>query len=83
VVGTAGALSYDYDRPTDLRLRLNDGRDELITVELHELRFQRQLEAFVMAATGRGSELPLATFIDGRTVADAVDEVQKLAKSSP
>jgi predicted dehydrogenase len=83
VVGTGGALSYDYDRPTELRLRLNDGRDEVIPVESHEVRFQRQLEAFALAAGGRGSAVQPATFIAGRNVAETAEAVQKLAQPSP
>src|SRR5207248_10831004 len=32
VVGTRGLLSYDYDHPTDLRFRSNEGRANTISV---------------------------------------------------
>jgi predicted dehydrogenase len=82
VVGTGGSLTYDYDRATELRLRLNDGREETIAVESHEVRFQRQLEAFALAGSGRGSGVQSATFLDGERVSACVEVVQELAKSS-
>jgi predicted dehydrogenase len=79
VVGTKGSLSYDYDLATELRFRANDGAEQKIAVETHELRFQRQLEAFAEAATGRKPAIPPATFAEGVITAERVAEAQRLA----
>jgi predicted dehydrogenase len=81
VVGTNGSLSYDYDHPTELRFRSNDGPANTITVERHELRFARQLEGFIDLATGKSPSIPPATFPEGVVVAQQVDDAQRLART--
>jgi predicted dehydrogenase len=82
VVGTKGSLAYDYDRATELRHRPNEGSDQTIAVETHELRFQRQLEAFATAASGGTASVKAATFVDGLATAELVEQAQNLAKSA-
>ena len=79
VVGTLGSLSYDYDVATELRFRPNDGPEEKVPVETHEVRFQRQLEAFADAATGMSPAIMPATFAEGVVTAERVAEAQALA----
>ncbi|MEM9082702.1 MAG: Gfo/Idh/MocA family oxidoreductase [Planctomycetota bacterium] len=79
LTGTKGAFSYDYNQPEDLLLHHPDGAPEPVTtikVESHEVRFARQLEAFVKAVAGRLSprEVGLATLEDGARVAHAFDK---------
>ena len=81
VVGTKGSLFYDYDHPTDLRFRSNEGRQNTITVETHELRFARQLQAFVDLATGKSPPVRPASFADGVIVAQQVADAQRLASA--
>jgi predicted dehydrogenase len=82
IVGTTGSLSYDYDVATEVRFRGNDGRDEKIPVESHELRFQRQLEAFATVADGGRPSVVPATFAEGVITARRVADAQKLAKTA-
>jgi len=79
VVGTRGSLSYDYDFAEELRFRPNEGAEEKIAVETHEVRFQRQLEAFADAASGKTPAIAPASFADGVITAERVAEAQALA----
>lgn len=79
IVGTRGSLSYDYDHPTELRFRSNDGPQATIAVENHELRFQRQLAAFIEMAGGKAPPIRPASFADGVIVAQQVDDARRLA----
>jgi predicted dehydrogenase len=79
VVGTRGSFTYDYDHPTELRFRSSDGPANTISVENHELRFERQLAAFIDMARGKASSIPLAGFADGVFVAQQVQDAQRLA----
>ena len=81
VVGTNGSLSYDYDHPTELRFRSNDGPVNTLAVEHHELRFARQLEAFIDLAAGKSPSIPPASFAEGVVVAQQVDDAQRLART--
>ena len=81
VVGTKGLVQYDYEKATELFFRPNQGDAKTIAVEPHDLRFQRQLEAFadVLASGGKGRER-LASFADGLETARAVDEANRAAR---
>jgi predicted dehydrogenase len=79
VVGTKGSLSYDYDHATELRFRSNEGPEHKTVVETHELRFQRQLEAFADAASGKAPSVLPASFAEGLITAQWVDDAQKIA----
>jgi predicted dehydrogenase len=79
VVGTAGALVYDYDRATVLRFTPNEGEEQIIEAETHEVRFQRQLEAFAEAASGPTPALRPASFAEALWTAQRVDEARQLA----
>jgi predicted dehydrogenase len=78
VVGTEGTLQYDYEKPTELLHRPNVGDPRKIAVETHDLRFQRQLEAFADAARA-GVNRVLATFQEGVKTAELVEAAQRLA----
>ena len=76
LVGTDGALFYDYEKPTEIFHTAPDGNVNLLEVETHDVRFERQLAAFVDAvAEGKtAAEVGLATLEHGARVAEAVDE---------
>jgi predicted dehydrogenase len=80
LVGEEGILSYDYEQPTLLFRKSVAGQQKSIEVETHDVRFARQMEAFVDAVAGGSRDENLATFADGLAVAEAVDA---LAKSAP
>jgi predicted dehydrogenase len=69
LIGTNGSMSYDYLEPTELRITDSQGRTEAVDIESHEVRFARQLEAFIALASG-GARRGLATFADGLAAAD-------------
>lgn len=77
LVGTEGSLFYDYMKPTEILHNASDDTTEVIEVETHEVRFARQLEAFVRGVAGghAASEVGLASFADGLAVARAVDSI--------
>lgn len=79
VVGTQGLLTYDYDKPTQLLYVPSSGAGEVLTVETHEIRFDRQLAAFADRASGGTSGREMADFAQGTTVAEMVDSVLKTA----
>lgn len=73
VIGDAGSLSYDYDKPEQLVHRLADGSTTIIAVETHELRFKRQLEAFFKACRGDALAVSeLASVEDGLAAASLI-----------
>lgn len=75
LVGTEGSLFYDYENPEQLTRTAPSGEDESIPVETADVRFERQMAAFVGAVRDRraAGEAGLATFADGLAVAEAVD----------
>lgn len=79
VVGDAGMLSYDYEKPTELMLKDLAGKADVIAVEPHDVRFARQLLAFADAVQNR-AKTGLATFADGLAAAEAFDRAVKLAR---
>lgn len=76
LVGTHGSISYDYDRATTLHVRASDGPEQAVEVAPHEVRFQRQLEAFLLAATGASPPIRPATFAEGLLAAERVEEAR-------
>jgi predicted dehydrogenase len=78
LVGTKGSLHYDYDRPTELLHRPNDGDARKIDVEDHGQRFALQLQAFADAIL-TGTRTPLASFADGQATAALVDAAYNAA----
>jgi len=79
VVGTKGLLTYDYDKPTELRHAPSDGAPRAIPVESHEIRFDRQLAAFADRSTGGRTGSQMADFEQATQVAEMVDAVLKNA----
>lgn len=78
LVGTGGMLSYDYDHPTTLVHMDLANKKKDIAVESHELRFQRQLEAFAeLVRTGK--ESGAASFAEGYAIAQMIDDSNRLA----
>lgn len=53
IVGTEASLRYDYANPTQLIRTPVDGSAEILTVETHEVRFERQLQAFADVVGGK------------------------------
>lgn len=85
VIGDAGSLSYDYDRPLELVHRPGDGAPRILAVETHEVRFARQLEAFTQAVRGEpGAASRLASVDDGLAasllIADAYESVMSVRR---
>ena len=76
--GDAGTLFYDYEKPTELVFKDLGGKAETLTVEAHDVRFNRQLIAFADAAQRR-AKTSLATFEDGLRAAEAFEKANKLA----
>lgn len=81
LVGEEAALSYDYEKPTILTRSSVAGTSKTIEVESHEVRFDRQMAAFVGLLAGGARGDSLATLDDGLAVARAVDELGRLARS--
>ncbi len=71
VVGTKGLLSYDYEKPAELVFKPSEGEAQVLSIETHEVRFARQLEAFAQLLAEPGSASGLCTL----TEASAVTEV--------
>lgn len=80
LIGTNGALHYDYMKPTELVYRPGIGDAEIITVESHEVRFSRQLMHFSQAARGETPRGVLADARDGLGAAEAVDNAARASK---
>ena len=76
---TDASFTYDYENATELLFHPRDGAAQNIPVETHEVRFQRQLEAFADAASGKTPAISPATFADGVLTAERVAEAQALA----
>jgi len=79
LVGTAGMLHYDYEKPTELVFKDLNGKIETLAVESHEVRFAKQLVAFADYAQG-GDNPGLATFEEGLLAAEGVEAAARLAK---
>ena len=80
VVGDAGMLFYDYEKPTELVFKDLLGKAEVMPIQSHEVRFQLQLEAFAAAARAKGKgKSQLATFADGLAAAEQNAAAAKLA----
>jgi len=67
LVGDAGMLSYNYEKPTELVFRDLSGKAESTPIESHEVRFKNQLLAFADAVSSK-AKTNLATFGDGVAV---------------
>jgi predicted dehydrogenase len=80
LVGEEGLLTYDYEKPTELFRTSVAGERSTIEVETHDVRFARQLEAFVDAVAGAARDENLATFADGLAVAQAVESLAGSAR---
>lgn len=80
LVGTAGTLFYDYERPTELVFKDLLGKAEVSSIESHEVRFARQLDAFAQSVRS-GTNKGLATFADGLLANRAVEAATRLADS--
>lgn len=82
LVGDGGMLSYDYEKPNELIFKDLVGKAESITVESHDVRFARQLQAFADAARGAKGDVvrALASGGDGLAAAMINDAAAKAAK---
>lgn len=83
LVGTGGTLFYDYEQPELLRFTGPSGEGEDIRVETHEVRFARQLGAFIDAGkspAAGAAAAGLADFGAGLVAAQAVDAAVPLTK---
>lgn len=82
--GTGGMLFYDYEKPTELVYKDLGGKALVSSVETHEVRFARQLEAFATAVREgkKAAEVGLATFGDGLLVARAVEVAGVMADAT-
>jgi len=81
LVGTRGLLGYDYMNPSELAWRPSDpqfGEPATLAVESHEVRFSRQLGAFLSAASG-GEAGDLCTFAEAAEVQRLTDAARKSA----
>ncbi|MEO1716115.1 MAG: Gfo/Idh/MocA family oxidoreductase [Planctomycetota bacterium] len=80
LVGEDGILTYDYEQPESLFRTSVAGEKSTIAVETHDVRFAKQMEAFVDAAAGGTRDANLATFADGLAVAQAVEALAASAR---
>lgn len=80
VVGTRGLLGYDYEKPVELYFKPSEGKPQVLKVDSHEVRFERQLAAFAAIVRGEKNTQGAATFDDGCRVAELVDSAMKIAK---
>ncbi len=80
LVGEEGILIYDYEQPETLFRTSVAGEKTTIAVETHDVRFARQMEAFVDAVAGGPRDENLATFADGLAVARAVEALAGSAR---
>lgn len=85
LVGTEGVLEYDFDLPETLTHTDRQGQTHTLPVETHEVRFQRQLEAFAQRV--RGEQTPatawLASVEDGVAAARLVAQATDPARLEP
>jgi predicted dehydrogenase len=79
LVGDAGSLSYDYEKPAEIVFKDLLGKAESMAVEAHDVRFTRQLVAFADAVQKKAKKTGLATFADGLAAAAMNDVAAKLA----
>lgn len=80
LVGETGILTYDYEQPETLFRTSVAGEKTTIEVETHDVRFARQMEAFVNAVADGTRDANLATFADGLSVAEAVEALAGSAR---
>lgn len=75
LVGTTGTLAYDFEDARVLRHTAADGRRDDLAVETHEVRFTRQLEAFIDRCRAGQTTKPVCNVTDSleamQLVADA------------
>ena len=81
LVGTAGSLLYDFEKPETLFLATPAGSEEL-AVETHEVRFDRQLAAFAARVAGGSDDAPLCGFVGGLEALRRVTEAAALDSAS-
>jgi predicted dehydrogenase len=79
VLGTAGMLFYDYEKPEEIVFKDLVGKAESISIQEHGVRFARQLKQFAAFATG-GESGGLATFEDGLATARIVDAANRAGR---
>lgn len=77
VVGTLGTLSYDFEDACVLRHAAIDGASADLEVPTHEVRFSRQMQAFVAYCQSGTTAQPVCGFEQGleamRLIADAAN----------
>jgi predicted dehydrogenase len=76
LVGDAGTLSYDYEKPNELIFKDLVGKAETHEVPSHDTRFLHQLVAFADAVQNKAKS-QLATFADGLAAAVVNDKAAK------
>lgn len=79
LVGDAGTLFYDYEKPSEIIFKDLVGKTEAISIEDHGVRFTKQVMAFADACSSK-AKTALATFEDGVLAAAAFEKAVKLAK---
>lgn len=79
LVGDAGTLTHDFDKPREILFRDLAGKPEPHGIEGNEARFTRQLVAFADAVQNK-IKTPLATIADGLAVVELDVEIRKAAK---
>lgn len=79
LVGDAGTLFYDYEKPGEIVFKDLVGKAESIAIEDHGVRFTRQMLAFADAVQKK-AKTSLASFADGLAAAAANEKAVKLAK---
>jgi predicted dehydrogenase len=77
LVGSEGVLFYDFDAATALLHTDADGRRHIIEVPTHEVRFTRQLEAFI-GSLSEASSAPLCGVAEGLASLELVFEAAAL-----
>lgn len=77
LVGDAGMLSYDYEKPNELIFKDLLGKVETHEVPSHDTRFMHQLVAFADAVQNK-KKCQLATFADGLAAAVINDKAAKV-----
>ncbi len=79
LVGTAGLLHYDFEKPEELLFKPSTQEAKTLAVETHETRFQHQLEAFAELVRSPTSQTELASFEDGLAVSLTLQNAQEHA----
>lgn len=80
LVGDAGTLFYDYERPDVIVFKDLVGKASELPIENHGVRFTRQLLAFADAVQKKAKGTGLATFADGLAAASMDAAARKAAK---